>query len=82
MARRTAVTALKAAGRHHNKHGMEIRVRARPHLAPRGLRPRAFAEAYSGATAVYFYKFYAGQLKRPSKHRKGRMTRFRCFTLK
>src|SRR5450759_2363571 len=45
-----------------------------------GLRPRAFAEAHSGATAVYFDEFHAGQLKGPSKRRKGRMTRFRCFT--
>jgi hypothetical protein len=31
-------------------------------LALRGLRPRAFAQADSGATAVHFYEFYSGIL--------------------
>jgi hypothetical protein len=35
-----------------------------------------------GAAAVLFDKFDAGQLKRLSEHRKGRLPRFRCFALK
>jgi hypothetical protein len=47
-----------------------------------GLRSPEFAEAESGAAAVLFEEFDARQLKRPSEHRKGRVTRYRPLTLK
>ena len=42
----------------------------------------AFAKADAGPAAVLVDELDAGQPKSPSKHRKGRMKRFRCFTLK
>ncbi len=45
-------------------------------------RPLAFAESHARATAVLVNEFDARQLKRASKHRQGRLTRFRCIALK
>jgi hypothetical protein len=46
-----------------------------------GLRSLGFSEAESGAAAVLFDEFDSSQLKRPSEHRKGRVTWFRPLPL-